>query len=137
MNSFTFFMNEAQKKFLADVVFWSHLGGGIFWYGLFLVPTSWWPEKITFHFFFTLAIVGHQFLWGLVIMPWSGRYRTVCALTTFLQLLRGKKISDPENYDHSFTLEFIRKFHIRVPHWVATAMNFGVVTLVSIQYFSR
>ena|SRR3989344_2989198 len=123
------------RESLANLIFWLHFVVGAIWYGLFLVPISWWSGKISFHFFLTLFIVGHQFLWGAILIPWTKRYRTVCVLTTILQLLRGKDITDPENYNHSFTIEMARKTHITIPHFVAIFLNFLVFTLVTIQYF--
>ncbi|MDP3900916.1 MAG: hypothetical protein Q8Q38_01045 [bacterium] len=124
-----------MKKFFAEVIFWSHVAIVGFWYALFLVPSSWWPGKIEFHFFFTIAIVAHQFLWGLVIMPWTKRYRMVCILTTPMQFLRGQSISDSKNYDHSWTAELIGRSGVTVPHWFATLLTFGILTAVTIQYF--
>lgn len=124
-----------SKKFFAEVIFWTHVLIVGFWYALFLVPTSIWAEKITFHFYFTLGIVGHQFLWGAVIMPWTKKYRMVCALTTPMQILRGQSISDPKNYDHSFTAEFLKRRGISVPHKASTILTFIVLTVVTIQFF--
>lgn len=112
-----------------------HVAIVLFWWGLFLVPTSWWPNKISFHFYFSLGIVIHQFLWGAAIMPWTKKFRMVCVLTTPMQLLRGQKISDSQNYDHSWTQEAFRRMHMTIPHWFTTVLTFSVLTLVSIQYF--
>lgn len=124
-----------SRLLLAEAIFWMHIVIVLFWWGLFLVPSSWWPGKISFHFFFTLGIVAHQFLWGALLMPWTKKFRMVCALTTPMQLLRGEKISDPKNYDHSFTKEFLGKTGFTVPHRFATILTFTILVLVSIQYF--
>lgn len=132
------FANKIPRSFLIGIVFWLHVSVGVIWYGLFLVPVSLWPEKISFHFFFTLLIIGHQLVWGALIMPWTKQYRMVCILTTIMQWLRGKNIADPENYDHSFTVELLRKkTHLNVPHWVSTALNILILAAVSIQFFTR
>lgn len=125
-----------MRLFFADIIFVIHLLIGAAWWGLFLVPPSVWPEKIAFHFFLTLLIVGHQFVWGLLIMPWTHRFRTVCILTTPMQLLRGQKISDPKNYNHSWLKELAGKNGIRITHETTTIINFTILVLVSLQYFS-
>lgn len=130
-----FFMSVALRNFLTNFVYWLHFAIGGVWYGLFLVPSTLWPGRIPFHFFMTMAIVGHQFLWGAMLIPWTKRYRTVCILTTILQLLRGKDIKDPENYNHSLTVETIKKVRIKIPHAAAIFLNFLVFIVVSIQYF--
>lgn len=124
-----------MRIFLAEVVFWLHLAIGLFWYGLFLVKTSWWPEKIEFHFYLTLLIVGHQFIWGAVILPWTKKYRLVCVSTTVMQLLRSKEISDPKNYEHAFTRELFSRTGTTISHRVITVLNFTILVVVSIQYF--
>ena len=124
-----------MRIFLAEVAFWLHLVIGLLWYGLFLVKTSWWPGKIEFHFYLTLFIVGHQFIWGAIIFPWTRRYRMVCALTTVMQLLRGKKISDPKNYNYAFTKELFGRAGITISHRVMTVLTFSILALVSFQYF--
>ena len=124
-----------MRKFSADFVYWSHVALVLFWWGLFLVPRSAWDDKITFHFYLTAGIVGHQFLWGALIVPWTKKYRMVCALTTLMQWLRGQSVADPQNYGHSFTKEFFRKNGITVSHRTVTAITFTVLVLVSVQYF--
>ena len=120
---------------LADFIFWLHVLIVAFWWGLLLVPSSLWPNKISFHFYFTLGIVLHQFLWGFLLMPWTQKFRMVCMLTTPMQLLRGEKLSDPKNYDHSFMKEMFGKTGLVVPHRFATFLTFTLFTIVSIQYF--
>jgi hypothetical protein len=124
-----------MKDYLAKIIFLFHSVVVVFWIGLFFIPTSFWPNKITFHFYLTLVIVANQFLWGLLIMPWTKKYRMVCFLTTIHQLLRGKSISDEENYKHSFTKEFLGKAGITVSHRFATILTFTISTIVTVQYF--
>jgi len=124
-----------MKDFLGKIIFVIHSAIVVFWLGLLLVPESWWPGKIVFHFYLTLVIVFNQFIWGLMIMPWTKKYRMVCFLTTIHQLLRGKSISDEKNYSHSFAREFFGKFHIHLPHKFITCFTLTVFVIVSIQYF--
>ncbi len=124
-----------MKLFLADLLFWIHFIIGSLWLGLFLVPSSAWMDKITFHFYFTILLVAHQFLWGLFLMPWTRKFRMVCILTTPMQLLRGQKISDPKNYEHSFFKELVGKNGIKIPHAISTLITFSALSLIIYQYF--
>ena len=123
------------RLLLADVLFWMHFIVGAIWLGLFLVPSSLWQDKTTFHLYFTILIVAHQFLWGLILMPWTRKFRMVCLLTTPMQILRGEKISDPKNYDHSFFKELVGKNGIQIPHANSTLITFSALSLVTYQYF--
>lgn len=101
-----------------------------------MVPEHWWPNKIAFHFYLSFAIVLHQFFWGVTIMPWTGKFRMVCILTTLMQFLRGENIADPKNYDHSFLKELFGKAGFNFTHRMAVGMALIVLTLVSWQYLS-
>ena len=122
------------RLFLANILFWTHALIVVFWIGLFLVPTSIWPDRFTFQFYLTLVIVGHQFIWGAMIMPWTHKFRMVCILTTPTQLLRGLKISDPKNYDHSWLNELVGKKGVGVSHAISTLITLSVLSLATFQY---
>lgn len=122
------------RLLLADLLFWLHFAVGTIWLGLFLVPSSAWHDKITFHFYLTVIIVAHQFLWGLIIMPWTRKFRMVCILTTPMQLLRGLEISDPKNYSHSWFKELVGNQGIKIPHVTSTLITFSALLLVTFQY---
>jgi len=122
------------KLFLANLLFGIHFIIVIIWLGLFLVPSSVWHDRIIFHFYLTVIIVTHQFLWGLAIMPWTRKFRMVCILTTPMQLLRGQKISDPKNYDHSFFQEFFGNQGLKIPHEISTLITFSALALATFQY---
>jgi hypothetical protein len=123
------------RLFFANLLFWTHFIIGVFWIGLFFVPSPIWHDKITFHFYLTVFIVAHQFLWGFMIMPWTKKFRMVCILTTPMQLLRGQKISDPQNYDHSWLKELFGKKGIKIPHAFSTAFTFSILALITYQFF--
>lgn len=123
-----------MRDFLAKIIFLTHSVIVVFWVGLFFVPARLWPDKITFHFYLTLAIVANQFLWGFLIIPWTKKYKMVCFLTTMNQLLRGRSVSDEENYRHSFLQEFFGKAGITVSHRFATVFTFSILIIVTIQY---
>ncbi|MDP2637990.1 MAG: hypothetical protein Q8P26_02935 [Candidatus Levybacteria bacterium] len=119
---------------MANIIFWMHFIIGSIWLGLFLVPSSMWHDKITFHFYFTILLVTHQFLWGWFLMRWTRKFRMVCVLTTPMQILRGEKISDPKNYDHSFLNEIMGKNGFKVPHAFSTLLTFSALGLIIYQY---
>jgi len=123
-----------MRNLLAKAIFLIHSLVVIFWIGLLFVPNNIWPDKINFHFYLTLFIVINQFLWGLIILPWTKDYKMVCFLTTINQLLRGKSISDEENYKHSFLKELFGKAGITVSHRFSTILTFTILTIVTIQY---
>jgi hypothetical protein len=123
------------KLLLANFLYWIHVAIVLSWVGLFFVPISVWHDRIAFHFYLTLLIVGHQFIWGSIIMPWTKKFRMVCVLTTFMQLLRGQSISDPENYEHSWFKEFAGKQGIKIPHAASTLLAFSILALTTYQFF--
>jgi len=128
-------MQIVGRDILAEFIFWLHFVIVLFWFGLFLVPSGLWAAKIPFHFFITVVIAGHQFIWGAVILPWAKRYRMVCILTTLTHILRGQKISDPKNYTHSFTVGFIKRFGLNVSNRVSTLFTCAALIWISLQYF--
>lgn len=128
-------MKENLKETLSRIIFLFHAVFVFFWYGLFLVPESLFPNKVSFHFYLTVLVVVQQFLWGFLIMPWTRKYRMVCIATTINQLLRGERVSDPKNYDYSFNQELFKKIGITIPHRATTLITFVVLALVSLRYF--
>lgn len=134
-NLLCYIINMKTKLFLANLLFWIHFITVTIWFGLFLVPSSVWHDKIIFHFYLTILIVGHQLLWGLILMPWTHKFRMVCVLTTPMQLLRGQKISDPKNYDQTWLKEVIGKQGVKIPHTFSTIITFSAVILVTLQFF--
>ena len=122
-----------MKRHLGDIVYWIHAITVAFWIGLFFINPILWPNKIQLHFYLTLGIVSHQFLWGAALMRWTRKYRMVCILTTITQVLKGEKLS--ENYTQSFIKEFLRRIGVPVHPRMATVFTFAALTLISIQYF--
>ena len=124
-----------MRRIITDFFCLSHLGVGFCWFGLFFLPLSWWPDKISFQFFFTITIIGHQFIWGGFIKLRTGKFRPTCFLTTMTQRLRGFAISNPQNYDYSFTKEIFNKIGIPLPQKAIPALAFAIFTVATIQYF--
>ncbi|MEM2125713.1 MAG: hypothetical protein QXQ53_04880 [Candidatus Methanosuratincola sp.] len=124
-----------MRAFAAEVIFWLHLVIVLFWVSLFFVPVDWWQGRISFHFYFSLVVILHQFVWGAIIMPWTKRYRMVCILTTLMQSLRGFKLSRVENYGHSFTEELFARARVNVPKIVPTILTLSIVAASFTLYF--
>jgi hypothetical protein len=124
-----------RRLFLAKILFWLHLVIVLAWLGLFLVPTGIWQGRISFHFHLTVFIVAQQFIWGLIILPWTKRFHMACILTTPMHLLRGLKLSDPKTYDYSWFVELAERRGIKIPQKVATIVTFSALILVTYQYF--
>ncbi len=125
-----------MRNFFANLLFWIHSFIVIFWLGLFFVPLHWWPGKIVFHFHLSLFIIAQQCIWGFLLTPFTGQYRMVCFLTTITQLLKGQKISGPENYNHSFFKDILERKGIVVSHRTLVVLAWVVLAVVSIQYLS-
>ena len=122
------------NKTAAEAVFWLHFVLVAIWFGLFFVPTSLWPGKITFHFWFILIGVIMQFGWGLLILPITKKYKMMCPFTTLMQWLRGYPIKDERNNHHSCIKEFFHRIGKPVPKKAVTMATFISLGVVTIQY---
>lgn len=125
-----------NRNLLANFIFILHIPVVFIWWGLFLVPLQWWPNKIIFHFYLTLGIVFHQIVWGTIIMPWTKKFRMVCILTTLMQLTRGRNIADPANYKHSFLVEFFGRIGLNFTHRMATIATWVILISITSQYIA-
>lgn len=123
------------KKSSAEIVFWLHFVLVATWFGPFFVPTSVWPGKISFHFWFILVAVILQFGWGFLMLPITKKYKMMCPLTTLMQMLRGYQISDERNNHHSCIKEFFDRIGKPVPKKAVTYSTFISLGVVTMQYF--
>ncbi|MBI3089010.1 MAG: hypothetical protein HYY99_02015, partial [Candidatus Colwellbacteria bacterium] len=112
-----------MRVFVVNTLFTLHFLIVVVWIGLFFVPLNWWPDKILFHFYLTIIIIGHQIIWGLLIYPLTKELRMVCILTTFMQLLRGERIASRSNYQHAFIAEVLQRAGIKDANRPATVLN--------------
>ncbi|MBI2042097.1 MAG: hypothetical protein HYT20_03740 [Candidatus Nealsonbacteria bacterium] len=124
-----------MKNNLRKIVCLLHYGIGFAWFGLFFLPASVWPDKVSFHFFLSVVIIGHQFVWGNFIKLRTGKFRPTCFLTTITQKLRGWAVSDPHNYNYSFTQEIFKNFGISIPQEAVKLIALGIFASVTVQYF--
>lgn len=128
-------MKSKTRKNLINLVFWSHLPVVILWFGLFLIPTSIWAGRITFHFWFIVVIFGMQIIEGALYFPITKKMSLICPQTTLMQWLRGYPLKSKKNYDHSFISEYLKKFNLRFSHKAVNMINILAVIIISIQYF--
>ena len=126
---------ERLRKAAAETVFWLHFALVSVWFGLFLVPTSLWSGKISFHFYFITVTTALQFLWGFVLLPVTKKYRMACPLTTAMQLLRGYPVADARNNNHSCIKEFSERIGKPIPKKAVTISTFVSLGVVAVQYF--
>jgi len=125
-----------MRRTIAEAIFWLHLIIIGVWFGFLFVPLAWWEGKIQFHFFLSIGIVAHQFVWPVVLLPWTKRYGGICILTTFMQWLRGFKTSDAANYRHSWTKEFFERLGFTPPPVLISAIPLSILLVSTIQYVS-
>jgi hypothetical protein len=125
-----------KTSFLIESIYWLHLIIIILWFGLFFIPSCLWPGKTAFHFWFIMIITGVQFLWGLFMMPYTRRIGIICPLTTVMQKLRGFPIISMENLGHSYIVEILKRFNIKLSHKVIDIILLITIVIVSIQYIT-
>ena len=125
-----------MRNILAELIFWLHLITIGVWFGLLFVPLAWWEGRITFHFFLSIGIVSHQFVWPALLLPWTKRYSGICILTTFMQWTRGIPLSNERNFRHAWTKEFFDRFGFTPPPVLISAIPLSILLMSSVQYFS-
>jgi len=124
-----------KKNFLTGFVFWLHLPLVIIWFFTFLIPLSLWPGRITFHFWYIAILLLIQLIWGILVYPKTKSIDFICPLTTLMQSLRGYKIKDKRNYNHSFIAELFERLKIKISFLWVDVLLFITFIIVSIQYF--
>ncbi len=96
----------------------------------FLIPSSIWSSRIEWHFWMMFGILFLFYGWGAVwTLTRRDKIYSVCILTTLMQSMRGYKLFDKNNYDHSFVRELFQRFHIHLkPGIVGTLSILFVLT---------
>ncbi len=122
---------NTSRKILIQIIFWLHLPIVILLFSLFFVPTSIWPKRVIFHFWYMISITTIQFLWSTIIFK---KFDIICPLTTIMQSLRGYKLKDKKNYGHSFIAEFLRKLKINVSYKTINIILIITLIIISAQY---
>ena len=121
----------SRKNFFIELLFWLHIPILLIWFALFFIPTSLWSSKVSFHFWYIVCIVGVQLLWALLI--WR-KADIICPITTLMQHLRGHHIKSKENYDHSFTSEFLNRMRLNINHSIVKILILISLFIVILQY---
>ncbi len=120
-----------KHKLWSKILFWLHFPIVLFWFGLFLVPLSFWPGRITFHFWYIISIMFIQLLWSVLIFK---KIDIICPLTTWMQYLRGFPLKNKENYDHSYIAELLNRLHLRISYWLVNILLAVTLIIVIVQY---
>ncbi len=121
-----------QKEKWAEIVFWLHLPIVIVLIGLIFIPTSLWPGRVVFHFWYTVGIIGIQLIFSILVLK---RVDIICPLTTLMQRLRGYPIKSEKNYKHSYFAELSQKLHLRISYKTVKIMVLLLLILVTTQFF--
>ena len=102
------------NHFIAELLYYIHIPIMLGFVVPFFFPSSVWPERIEFHFYYNVGIFIFFYIWGAY---WTLRRRDrvylVCFLTTIMQKIRGHKLDDPKNYMHSFISEWFHRMGIK------------------------
>lgn len=122
------------RKFLTETIFWIHFVIFGVWVALFFVPSSVWPKRIIFHFWYVLIIILSELITGLILMKQIHKFRIICPLTTIMQTLHGYGLDNPKNYDHSFIREFAERLNIRIPYGFIGFLIFLSLGIIIFQY---
>jgi hypothetical protein len=119
------------KTLFIDIVFWLHLPIVIVLFGLFLVPTSLWAGKITFHFWYYWSVTLIQFVWAVLVYQ---KLDIICPLTTLMQWLRGYPLKDKKNYGHSYNAELLKKLKLNISYKIINIIILICLAIVTVQY---
>lgn len=125
------------KNVFIELVFWLHLPIVVLWFGLFAVPTSLWHERVLFHFWYIVGIMGLQFFWGLMLFRYTHKIDIICPITSLMQWLRGYPLSSRKNYGHSFIAELFERLKIKVSYVFVNYLLLVTLIIVTVQYFWR
>ena len=123
-----------KRRILIELIYWLHLIIIIIWFGLFFIPPCLWIGKIPFHFWFITIIAGIQFLWGAFMMPYTKKIDIICPLTSIMQVLRGFPLKSTENLGHSFIVEIMSRFNVKISYKTVNLIFLLTIIIVSIQY---
>lgn len=127
-------MKKARKAIIRLISLF-HLFLVLLWIAMFFIPKSFWLEKVTFHFWYAMIVMGVQLLWGVIYFPITKRMDVICPVTTLMQWLRGYPLKSKKNYHHSYVAELLGKFKINVSYQFVNILIFISLVILFIQYF--
>lgn len=119
------------KKLLIEMIFWLHFPIVALWFGLFVVPLSLWPQRITVHFWYIAGIMVIQLLWSVIVFR---KLDIICPLTTVMQSLRGYPLKHPQNDGHSFIAELLERLGVPLSYRAVNILLVVTLILVTVQY---
>jgi hypothetical protein len=126
------------KLVLSRLVFHLHLTVFLLFPAGFFIPSSVWPERIEFHFFYCVAPFFLFYAWGMI---WTLKYRdklySICFLDTLMQWLRGHSIWDPKNYQHTFVSELFSLLGLNVSKTVPRVLLFLCIVVTATFYILK
>jgi hypothetical protein len=126
------------KRALSRVVFHLHLTIFLLFPAGFFIPSSIWPERIEFHFFYCVAPFFLFYAWGMI---WTLKYRdklySICFLDTLMQWLRGHSIWDQKNYQHTFVSELFSLLQLNVSKTIPRVLLFLCIVLAGTFYLLK
>ncbi len=127
-----------MKKIFLTLLFYLHTGIFLLFPLGFLIPSSIWPERITYHFYYTISLFVLFYLWGLVwTLSRRDKVYAVCLLDTIAQRLRGLPLSDPRNYEHSFVKELSNRLGIQLSKRLVLRLSLGCVMMTAVLYLLK
>ncbi len=102
-----------KDTFLIKSLFWAHALIVLFFIAPFFIPLSIWPKRVEFHFYYVIFTFASEILWGVfMIRHTQKRLNMICPVTSLMQKMRGISLSSPENYKHSFVVEFFERYKL-------------------------
>jgi hypothetical protein len=126
------------KRVLSKAVFLLHLLIFLLFPAGFFIPSSVWPERIEYHFYYCIAPFFLFYAWGLI---WTIKYRdkiySICFLDTLMQWLRGHSIWDPKNYRHTFVGELFARLNLNVSKTTPRVLLFLCIVTTGIFYILK
>lgn len=131
IKNFSVFFLMMKGTFYSELLFWVHLPIVIFWFGLFFIPKSIWPERVFFHFWMIISIMAIQVIWSLVIFR---KFNLICPITTWMQSCRGYTLKSKKNYGHSFIAELCGRLGFNVYFKSINIALLITLLIVVIQY---
>jgi hypothetical protein len=130
-----------KKTNLVKFLIFIHAIFFITWAGLFFIPSSVWPDRIFYHFWYVISVLVFNFSWGNLLRIKNNRKNGlfVCMLTTITQYARGHNLNDQNNYSHSFFKEMLSKFNRynleNHSEKIISVLAFLSLFIISYQYF--
>ena len=123
---------RAALLFWADLIWYIHFAVVILAVGLFFIPLSYLPNRITIHFYFLWSVIFLQVFIGLIYMIKTKRFQFVCPLTAAEKHL--VKRHPHKHVGESCVADFCAE-KLGLPKWLGTISVLLCLGIVTAQYF--